>query len=127
MSEHGFGNAIDLSEFTLASGRTVTVEGGWRGGPEERAFLRDLNRGACEHFSTVLGPRSDRHHQDHFHLDLAPRNTHLLPRRGSQRFGPAAGTLREMLLDDAMLERPEVCLLLDQPTRAFDIARRQDD
>jgi hypothetical protein len=74
MSEHGFGNAIDLSEFTLASGRTVTVEGGWRGAPEERAFLRDLNRGACEHFSTVLGPHSDRHHQDHFHLDLAPRN-----------------------------------------------------
>jgi hypothetical protein len=75
MSEHGFGNAIDLSEFTLASGRTVTVEGGWRGRPEERAFLRDLNRGACEHFTTVLGPRSDRHHQDHFHLDLAPRNS----------------------------------------------------
>jgi hypothetical protein len=75
MSEHGFGNAIDLSQFTLASGRKVTVEAGWRGRAEEREFLRDLHRGACEHFSTVLGPRSDRHHQDHFHLDLAPRNS----------------------------------------------------
>jgi hypothetical protein len=75
MSEHGFGNAIDLSEFTLTSGRTVTVAAGWRGDNEERAFLRDLNRGACEHFSTVLGPGSDRHHHDHFHLDLAPRKS----------------------------------------------------
>lgn len=74
MSEHGFGNAIDLSEFTLASGRTVTVERGWNGRADERAFLRDLDRGACQHFSTVLGPRSDRHHRDHFHLDLAHRN-----------------------------------------------------
>jgi hypothetical protein len=73
MSEHGFGNAIDLSEFTLASGRTVTVKSGWRGAAEERAFLRDLHKGACEHFTTVLGPNSDRHHHDHFHLDLAPR------------------------------------------------------
>ena len=75
MSEHGFGNAIDLSEFTLASGRKVTVLAGWRGDPEERAFLRDLHRGACEHFSTVLGPPSDRHHRDHFHFDLAPRKS----------------------------------------------------
>lgn len=75
MSEHGFGNAIDLSEFTLASGRKVTVLGGWRGNPEEREFLRNLHRGACEHFSTVLGPPSDRQHQDHFHLDLAPRKS----------------------------------------------------
>lgn len=75
MSEHGFGNAIDLSEFTLASGRKVTVLAGWRGRAEERAFLGDLHKGACEHFSTVLGPKSDRHHQDHFHFDLAPRNS----------------------------------------------------
>lgn len=75
MSEHGFGNAIDLSEFTLASGRKVSVLRGWRGRPEEQAFLRDLHRGACAHFSTVLGPPSDRNHQDHFHLDLAPRKS----------------------------------------------------
>jgi len=73
MSEHGFGNAIDLSEFTLASGRKVSVAGGWRGDPEEREFLRNLHQGACTHFTTVLGPKSDRHHHDHFHLDLAPR------------------------------------------------------
>jgi hypothetical protein len=77
MSQHGFGNAIDLSAFTLESGRTVTVKAGWSGGSEERAFLRDLNRGACDHFSTVLGPSTDRHHHDHFHLDLGPyRNSY---------------------------------------------------
>ena len=75
MSEHGFGNAIDLSEFTLNSGRKVTVRAGWRGRTDERAFLRDVHSGACSHFSTVLGPPSDRHHQDHFHLDLAPRKS----------------------------------------------------
>lgn len=75
MSEHGFGNAIDLSQFTLASGRKVTVESGWRGSGEERGFLRKLERGACEHFSTVLSPRTDRHHRDHFHFDLAPRKS----------------------------------------------------
>lgn len=73
MSEHGFGNAIDLSEFTLASGRKVTVQAGWGGNAQDRAFLRDLHSGACGNFTTVLGPRSDRHHHDHFHFDLAPR------------------------------------------------------
>jgi hypothetical protein len=73
MSEHGFGNAIDLSEFKLASGRTIVIASGWQGSPEERAFLRELGRGACEHFTTVLGPDSDQRHQGHFHLDLANR------------------------------------------------------
>mgnify|MGYP006171613369 FL=1 len=40
---------------------------------EEREFLRNLHQGACTHFTTVLGPKSDRHHQDHFHFDLTPR------------------------------------------------------
>lgn len=73
MSEHGFGNALDISAFTLASGRTVTVKDGWSGARDERAFLREVERGACEHFNTVLGPGSDRHHHDHFHMDLAYR------------------------------------------------------
>ena len=37
----------------------------------ERAFLRETHAGACKYFRTVLGPGSDRHHENHLHLDLA--------------------------------------------------------
>ncbi|MEP5624238.1 MAG: extensin family protein [Hyphomicrobiales bacterium] len=71
LSEHGYGNAIDISIFTLANGKKVSVAKGWRGRKGERLFLRAVNDGACSHFTTVLGPRADRYHQDHFHFDLA--------------------------------------------------------
>lgn len=70
LSEHGYGNAIDISVFTLANGKKISVAGGWKGKRAERQFLRDVNAGACHHFTTVLGPKADRHHQDHFHFDL---------------------------------------------------------
>jgi hypothetical protein len=75
MSEHGFGNAIDISSFTLADGRKITVQQGWRGDDDEKAFLREIRKDACAEFMTVLGPGSDRHHGDHFHLDLASRRS----------------------------------------------------
>jgi hypothetical protein len=71
LSEHGFGNALDISAFILADGRTVTIKRGWRGAPDERAFLRQVQGGACGPFKTVLAPGSDRYHEDHLHLDLA--------------------------------------------------------
>jgi hypothetical protein len=74
MSEHGFGNAIDISAFTLESGRRITVKQGWRGGEDERDFLREIRREACGDFRTVLGPGTA-HHGDHFHLDLANRRS----------------------------------------------------
>lgn len=74
MSEHGFGNALDVSGFTFASGRIVTVKHGWSGSPEERGFLRQIHAGGCEVFTTVLGPGYDAAHHDHFHFDLARRN-----------------------------------------------------
>jgi hypothetical protein len=39
----------------------------------EGSFLRRLHKGACQMFSTVLGPEANAAHRDHFHLDLAPR------------------------------------------------------
>lgn len=75
LSEHGFGNAIDIGGFTLASGRVVTVRSGWRGAPDERQFLREVHDAACARFSTVLGPGSDGHHEDHLHLDLMVRRS----------------------------------------------------
>jgi hypothetical protein len=71
ISEHAFGNALDVAAFTLADGRKVTVRDGWHGTPEERAFLHDAHASACRTFATVLAPGSNAFHYDHMHVDLA--------------------------------------------------------
>lgn len=71
LSEHAFANAIDLSAFVLRDGRRISVLNGWRGSPEERAFLRRLHQSACKRFGTVLGPDYNAAHANHFHLDMA--------------------------------------------------------
>ena len=73
MSEHGFGNAIDIGAFNLEGGRKVTVLDGWYGRRDEQYFLRQVREAACGDFMTVLGPGSDSHHRNHFHLDLQNR------------------------------------------------------
>jgi hypothetical protein len=75
ISEHAFGNALDISSFTLADGRRITVRDGWRGSPDEQGFLRDVQGAACEQFNTVLAPGSNRFHYDHFHFDLMRRRS----------------------------------------------------
>ena len=75
MSEHGFGNAIDIGGFTLASGRKVTVLAGWYGASDEQGFLREVRGEACGRFMTVLGPGSDSEHRNHIHLDLEQRRS----------------------------------------------------
>ena len=42
--EHGHANAIDVSGFVLADGRTVQVKTGWRGAFAERTFRSDASR-----------------------------------------------------------------------------------
>lgn len=71
LSEHSFGNAVDVMGFRLADGREITVVKGWRGSAGEQDFLRESFVGACQLFNTVLGPGADAFHYDHFHLDLA--------------------------------------------------------
>lgn len=75
ISEHAFGNAFDVSAFTLADGRVVSVARGWRGAPEEQGFLRDVQAAACGIFNTVLAPGSNRFHYDHIHVDLMRRDS----------------------------------------------------
>src|SRR6202022_4310600 len=75
ISEHAFGNALDVAAFTLADGRKVTVKDGWHGPPEERGFLHDVQAAACRQFSTVLAPGSNAFHYDHIHVDLARRGS----------------------------------------------------
>jgi hypothetical protein len=73
ISEHAFGNALDISAFVLADGRTVTVERGWHGTPEEQGFLRDVQGAACRMFNTVLAPGANVYHYNHIHVDLMRR------------------------------------------------------
>lgn len=147
ISEHAFANAVDITGFELADGRTVTVLDAWgstsrdsnqrdasrppkpadgketasgspngstgaagippnaikpistRQGretpdrsstparsPSQRVqagteiaadpagFLRNIHKGACLRFGTVLGPEANEAHRDHLHLDLKPRS-----------------------------------------------------
>jgi hypothetical protein len=78
ISEHAFGNALDIAAFTLADGRRITVKGGWRGMPEEQGFLRDVQATACQQFNTVLAPGSNAYHEDHIHVDLMRRASRRL-------------------------------------------------
>jgi Extensin-like protein C-terminus len=78
ISEHAFGNALDIAAFTFADGRRVTVKDGWHGLPEEQGFLRDVEAGACQQFTTVLAPGSNAYHYDHIHVDLMRRASRRL-------------------------------------------------
>jgi len=73
LSEHGHANALDVSAFTLTDGTRITVKRGWHGDLRAQAFLHTVHDGACAEFTTVLGPNYDRHHHDHFHVDMARR------------------------------------------------------
>jgi hypothetical protein len=73
LSEHAFGNALDISAFVLIDGRTITVLKGWKGKEDERGFLREAFAHGCQHFKTALGP-GVKYHGDHFHFDLAHHN-----------------------------------------------------
>lgn len=75
ISEHAFGNALDVAGFTLADGRKISVRDGWHGAPEEQGFLRDVQSAACDQFTTVLAPGSNRFHYDHIHVDLMRRSS----------------------------------------------------
>ncbi|CAN7692129.1 extensin family protein [Mesorhizobium amorphae] len=71
LSEHAFGNALDIATFTLSDGKKIEV------GPtppeKDAKFLNAVRKAACGPFKTVLGPGSDADHSLHFHFDLEPR------------------------------------------------------
>jgi len=71
LSEHAFGNALDIAGFTLSDGRKIEIS---PSPPEKDAkFLNAVRKAACGPFKTVLGPGADADHALHFHLDLEPR------------------------------------------------------
>ncbi len=74
ISEHAFGNAIDVATFVLADGRKISVLKDWGRFSalfdRKAAFLKEVHGKACGIFSTVLGPAANRAHRNHFHFDL---------------------------------------------------------
>ena len=72
LSEHAFGNAIDIGGFELADGRTFSFVKDWNGRDDQaRAFLHEAQAAACTIFTTVLAPGADTFHYNHMHVDLA--------------------------------------------------------
>lgn len=70
MSEHATGNAIDISGFTLADGKTVSLKRDWSAAGATSYFLKDLRSRACLLFNMVLSPDYNEAHADHFHVDM---------------------------------------------------------
>jgi hypothetical protein len=70
ISEHAFGNAIDIVSFKLASKESIPVSHVTRTGNVESRWLMALRVSACGYFTTVLGPGSNAAHAEHYHFDL---------------------------------------------------------
>ncbi|MGB5866151.1 MAG: extensin family protein [Sulfitobacter sp.] len=70
ISEHGKGRAIDISGFRLVDGTEISVLKGWNARSTRKA-MRQMHSDACGPFGTVLGPKANRFHLDHFHFDTA--------------------------------------------------------
>ena len=107
LSEHSFGNALDIGGFRLADGRQITLVHDWtRGDPQTQAFLRDVHNGACGHFATVLSPGSNPFHYNHIHVDLA---MHGMTSTGPRRVCKPAPQLTEPPSHkDNLPEAPEI-------------------
>ena len=104
LSEHALANAIDISDFVLASGEQIAVVENSPNGPaspplplhnpsrisservkvrrvavsldnRERDFLESVHDEACKTFGTVLGPNADEAHKNHLHVDMKQRRS----------------------------------------------------
>ena len=62
ISEHGYGNAVDLATFRLRNGKTLNVG--------DSMLLPGVRASACGYFTTVLGPGSNAAHASHLHFDM---------------------------------------------------------
>lgn len=102
MSEHAYMNALDISGFKLADGRTVRVKSGWRSqDTQEVAFLHSVGGASCDDFTTVIGPGADAAHQDHLHLDLARHSKGRHVCKGADEPVPQGGRMLSFFEDRA--------------------------
>jgi len=70
ISEHGFGNAIDIASFTMTDGQTFMVKDAKDPMSPGYQTLAGFRSSACKYFTTVLGPGANAAHEEHFHFDL---------------------------------------------------------
>lgn len=81
LSEHAFGNAIDLAAFHFASGKTLAIRTTEDMEPSQAAFFTTLRQHSCKVFTTVLGPGTNSAHATHLHFDLGRSKTSKTPYR----------------------------------------------
>ena len=75
LSEHAFGNAIDIVAFKFEDGQAFSVKAETLLPSPLDRFQKTLRKTACGFFTTVLGPGSNAAHETHLHLDLGRMNT----------------------------------------------------
>lgn len=71
-SQHATANAMDISGFTFANGRTARIARDWGKDTPQGRFLAAAHTEGCGIFNAVLGPEYNKLHADHFHLDMGP-------------------------------------------------------
>jgi Extensin-like protein C-terminus len=109
LSEHAFGNAVDVAGFTLDDGKTLEFVRDWKGeGTQESAFLHEAHAGACQYFTTVLGPGADVFHYNHIHLDLANHGATSTGPRRICKPAPAPNFLPVPSAPDGLPPAPEI-------------------
>lgn len=70
LSQHATADALDISGFRLRDGQRIVLARDWQAGGQKAEFLRQVQRAACDSFSTVLGPDYNAAHHNHFHVDM---------------------------------------------------------
>lgn len=71
-SQHAGANAMDISDFRFADGRSASVARDFGRDTAQGRFLAAAHDAACGIFNAVLGPNYNRAHADHFHFDMGP-------------------------------------------------------
>lgn len=70
LSEHAFGNAIDITGLKLRGGERITIAGLKNASGAVKKFVGAMRVSGCGYFTTVLGPGADAAHEGHIHVDL---------------------------------------------------------
>ena len=70
LSEHAFGNAMDIIAFEFEGGKRIPVRAASDMADNEAAFFTALRKASCGYFTTVLGPGTNAAHATHLHFDL---------------------------------------------------------
>ncbi|QCR36067.1 extensin family protein [Nissabacter sp. SGAir0207] len=70
LSEHATAEALDISAFRLADGRTLSVLKQWPQEGPAAGYLHQVFSESCGFFGNALGPEYNAAHANHFHLGM---------------------------------------------------------